>query len=188
MSDETVTSLTDAESVALLAMLDENKRLKRLSDRELVFECLAADLEAEAVIEEMMGRLYPRWAFERVDGSVEEVAPKRVYVAGPMTGIEHYNRTAFETAAKTLNAAGYNAITPFDCLTTDDWQEGTRADIRAMLQCEEIFVLPGWQNSKGASLEIQIARTLKMPITELGSNGWQGCTCMGQGECEFCRG
>lgn len=161
------TELSTQELNGLVAMVDEDRRLRSLSDRALVFECLSARLGNETIIEEMMSRLFPRWAYENRDGSEIEAAPKRVYVAGPMSGIDHYNRTAFEAAARQLNGQGYDAITPFDALTTDDWHEGMRADIRAMLQCEEVFVLPGWQKSKGASLEIQIALTLEMPITEL---------------------
>lgn len=53
-------------------MADEYNRLKSLSDRELVFECLASDMENEDVISEMMSRLYPNWWKENPDGSAFE--------------------------------------------------------------------------------------------------------------------
>ncbi len=70
--------LSDKELEALVAMVDESARLHRLTNRELVFECLATNLENDTVIEEMMSRIYPNWSNENADGSPLEDKPEGV--------------------------------------------------------------------------------------------------------------
>ena len=41
-----------------------------------------------------------------------------------------------------------------------------RRDIGAMTECDFIVVLKGWEKSKGANLEVYIARNLSMPIID----------------------
>jgi hypothetical protein len=36
-----------------------------------------------------------------------------------------------------------------------------------MLQCDSVLMLPGWQHSKGATIERFVAEACAMPITEL---------------------
>ncbi len=42
-----------------------------------------------------------------------------------------------------------------------------RASLRMMLECDSVLMLPGWQQSKGASLERLVAESSAMPTTEL---------------------
>lgn len=64
--------LSDKESNALMQLVEEQARLQSLTNRALVFECLSSNLQSDDVIEEMMTRLYPRWAYENEDGTVIE--------------------------------------------------------------------------------------------------------------------
>ncbi|MEY2690235.1 MAG: hypothetical protein RL375_4435, partial [Pseudomonadota bacterium] len=43
-------------------------------------------------------------------------------------------------------------------------------DIRELVLCDGIALLPCWENSKGASLEYRIARGLDMPVERV--EGW----------------
>ena len=91
---------------------------------------------------------------------------KRVYVAGPMSGIEDFNRPVFNAAAAHLRANGYAVVNPAENGLPDDapWSEHMRRDIADLMTCGAIFMLPGWSRSTGATLEHAIATRLGMTI------------------------
>lgn len=93
--------------------------------------------------------------------------PKRIYLAGPMTGHSEHNFPAFREAASRLEAAGWEVVNPADNFggRTDLPRESyLRADVALLLQCDTVAVLPGWETSLGAKLEYLLARELQMPI------------------------
>ena len=90
-----------------------------------------------------------------------------IYIAGPMTGLPDLNFPAFHTAAKRLRAQGFEVINPAE-INPDQhmsWQACMRTDIAALVFCDGIHLLPGWQNSDGATLEHDIALRLGLAIT-----------------------
>jgi hypothetical protein len=91
---------------------------------------------------------------------------RRIYVAGPMTGIEHFNFPAFNAKADALRAEGWTVLNPADhgIVEGADWGDYLRHDIAGLATCEAIHLLPGWTKSKGARLEHSIATALGMPI------------------------
>lgn len=90
----------------------------------------------------------------------------RIYIAGPMTGIPEFNYPAFHTAKADLLAAGFEVRSPADHALGAHlvWADYMRKDIPWLLECDAVAVLPGWEGSRGASLEIHIARALEMPV------------------------
>lgn len=84
---------------------------------------------------------------------------KRIYIAGPMTGIENFNYPAFHAAAKTLRDAGHDAVNPAEISpgTEKTWECAMRQDLREMLTCDAVALLPGWESSKGANIERELA-------------------------------
>lgn len=94
----------------------------------------------------------------------------KVYLAGPMTGYPEKNYPAFVNAAAWLREVGYAVVSPAEVnpdLNEGTWQECMKKDIHELLACECVVVLPGWQNSEGATLEVNIARAMSMPIMQL---------------------
>jgi hypothetical protein len=87
------------------------------------------------------------------------------YLSGPMTGIEEYNFPAFAKAAKFLRDQGLEVVSAHEIKHEDNgvpgsltWDAYLRGDLIEMLKkCNGIILLPGWENSKGASLEFQLA-------------------------------
>jgi hypothetical protein len=91
---------------------------------------------------------------------------KTIYVSGPMTGCKDLNFPAFHAAARLLRDMGHTVINPAEINpdTTMPWEQCMRADIKALCDCDAIYLLPGWERSKGAHLELHIAHRIGMEV------------------------
>lgn len=89
-----------------------------------------------------------------------------VYVAGPMTGYVDHNFPAFNNAAAKLEFMGWTVFNPaengYDPRAT--WADYMHLDIKMLTECEAIALLPNWEKSPGAHLEVSIAIALGMRI------------------------
>lgn len=93
----------------------------------------------------------------------------KLYLAGPMTGLPEFNFPAFRERAAALRAQGHEVLNPAeldDGDTSQAWDYYMRRDLALLLECEAVAVLPRWQRSRGASLEVHVARTLGMPVLD----------------------
>lgn len=94
----------------------------------------------------------------------------KVYIAGPMTGIEDYNYPAFHHAAERWAEEGWeveNPATHFDGDQSRPYEDYISAALATIPYCDVITLLPGWKNSKGARMERYVAE-------ELGKVIWEG--------------
>lgn len=94
----------------------------------------------------------------------------RWYLAGPMAGIENLNFPLFHYAARILRQAGREIINPAEINSNNanGWADCMRADIRELVTCDGILLLPGWEKSRGAVLEHHIAAALGMKVEWIG--------------------
>ncbi|GAB3215823.1 DUF4406 domain-containing protein [Pseudaeromonas pectinilytica] len=101
---------------------------------------------------------------------------RKVYIAGPMTGLPEMNRPAFSAAAEYLEGLGAKVMNP--AILPDGWEhhQYMRIAIPMMMECEVVAFLPGWQDSKGARVEftrsrafalVQVALDLGTPVDGL---------------------
>jgi hypothetical protein len=90
------------------------------------------------------------------------------YLAGPMAGYINHNHPAFNAATIKLRNHGYRIINPaeYGDLVTR-WQECMKRDIHALLWCDAVITMPWWIHSRGATLEVRLARDLEMPVHPL---------------------
>lgn len=93
--------------------------------------------------------------------------PNRLYLAGPMSGFPQHNFPLFHRVAAHLRAHGHDVFNPAE--NKDGGSPQSRAfymrlDIPALIASEAVVTLPGWQRSRGASLEVWLALDLGMPI------------------------
>lgn len=91
----------------------------------------------------------------------------KVYISG---AIAHHDimerKEAFASAALRLRGMGFDAVNPFENGLPDEahWMEHMRADIRLLLGCDFIYMLQGWELSKGAKLELDVASSCGIKV------------------------
>lgn len=104
----------------------------------------------------------------------------RVYVSGPMSGHIDSNFPAFHAAAAALRGIGFDVVNPAEINpgeppppdASDDahkhfWRQCLRADVRELCDCDMVALLPGWEDSSGAHLEVHIAHRLGIKVRAL---------------------
>lgn len=72
----------------------------------------------------------------------------------------------FGEAQKKLEAEGHEVINPLQVVNDwkCSWDVAMRKCIAAMMECEAVYVLNNYSESRGARLEIEIAGALRMKI------------------------
>lgn len=67
---------------------------------------------------------------------------KRIYIAGPMSGLPAMNYPAFNTEAARLRALGFEVENPAENPEQDSWEAYMRVAQRQMLTCGTMKALP----------------------------------------------
>ena len=95
---------------------------------------------------------------------------KRVYIAGPMSGLPEFNYPAFNEAAQRLRALGYHVENPAEnpVPPCKSWAGYMRLSVAQLATCEGVALLPGWESSKGAIEEHRLAHVLDLPVIRVG--------------------
>lgn len=89
-----------------------------------------------------------------------EIIKEKVYISGPIAGYDISERKlAFLKVQHMLETIGYQPVNPFDNGVPDDanWRVHMKADIAMLVQCDAIYMMPGWELSKGCKLELDVA-------------------------------
>jgi len=98
-------------------------------------------------------------------GWVQKGKGMKIYIAGPMTGYEDFNYPAFHAAERKLALCDVcNPARNFEGIQDLPYKEYIRQDIKTLLECDAIYLLCGWENSRGARLEKHIADVLGLEI------------------------
>jgi hypothetical protein len=83
-----------------------------------------------------------------------------------MTGLPEFNYPAFNAEAARLRALGLRVENPAENPLPAEapWHQCMRAAIRQMLTCDTVALLPGWNTSRGANVEVELATHLKLEV------------------------
>lgn len=98
--------------------------------------------------------------------------PRKVYLAGPMSGYPDWNLEKFHEIEKKWRTAGWVVYSPAALHVAVGHviygDAEVRQAIRLDLVCIEhawcVALLPGWQHSIGATLELAYAQFLGLPV------------------------
>lgn len=100
---------------------------------------------------------------------------KSVYISGAISDVENWQENFIE-AEKKLEAMQFKRIVNpiavavrIDSIFTLNRRNPTyadymKADIKELIKCDCICMLPNWKSSNGAKLEYRIAKALNMQI------------------------
>ena len=109
---------------------------------------------------------------------------RRVYISGPITGILNYNIAEFKKYEEKFKNLNFEVVNPHELFTKEEvdginksledkvisFEEHhaffMRRDIKEMMDCDFIAVLNGWEKSKGANIEVYVARNLNIPVID----------------------
>ncbi len=95
---------------------------------------------------------------------------RKIYVAGAMSGHANLNHPAFHAKEAQLRAHGWDVINPA-AMDVDagidpskpmeeyDYEDAAHRDIQALQLCDAIYLMAGWQHSKGACWERSLAKS-----------------------------
>lgn len=97
----------------------------------------------------------------------------KIYLSGPMTGLPDYNRAAFREAADFYRSQHFQVRDPSRIVLEpkqpdeirSEWQRYMVHAVRMLLECDAIVMLDGWEDSKGARIEHDLAVQLGLRLT-----------------------
>ena len=90
----------------------------------------------------------------------------RIYLAGPMRGLPGLNFGSFHMYATRLRAEGHEVFSPAEVkLPQDNIREIFAVEMEWLCRkAEAVYLLPGWEKSKGANAERALAVALDLLV------------------------
>lgn len=95
---------------------------------------------------------------------------QRPYISGPMTSYQHHNFPLFFRVDEKLKQFDYDPLNParntgdtwesayqYALDNPQTWEAYIRKDTEAVLKSDGMVLLPGWERSKGACLEVVVS-------------------------------
>ena len=92
-----------------------------------------------------------------------------IYISGPISKrSQTQTQKHFGEARKALEEQGYDVVDPtklgFENAGVAEWDKFMREGIKLLMDCDAIYMLEGWEDSRGATIESDLAWELGMPI------------------------
>lgn len=98
----------------------------------------------------------------------------RIYISGPISGLPYDQvRARFERDKRDLAAADFEPVSPLDNGLPPDapWEEHMKRDLELLAECDAIYLMNGWERSKGCRMEFNAAISANKRITYERENG-----------------
>jgi hypothetical protein len=95
----------------------------------------------------------------------------KIYISGQIKGLRLENaKSIFKQAEVVLHNAGFQYVNPLEIDETfepagrEDWDACMLIDIKHLWDCDGIYMMFNWQESKGARIEHAIAKEMGKKI------------------------
>lgn len=116
--------------------------------------------------------------FEVEEHIIEAEKSKKIYISGPITANKEHYRECFSAAVDFLKSKGYDVIDPSiddyteavksagieDVWSKEAWVYYLQRDINIVANCDGIYLLKGWEESNGATVELAVAKHCNIPV------------------------
>lgn len=92
----------------------------------------------------------------------------KIYISGPITGLPIDGcRARFEAAEEMLRGQGFTPVNPMkNGLPVDaPYEEHMKRDLEMLAECDAIYLMNGWERSKGCRMEFNAAISANKRIT-----------------------
>lgn len=91
----------------------------------------------------------------------------RIYISGKVTGLPVTDaRRKFADVRDFLESIGFEVVNPMEDGLPDDaaWEQHMVKDIEMLFTCDAIYLMSDWVESKGASIEHDIAKRMGLMV------------------------
>jgi len=128
------------------------------SMKEIIHLLWACDKQQLGAIEDKLtsGKRYDKSAPDQ----------KLIYISGKISGIEEQAALLFADAMLEVEKLGCIGVNPMELNHKHDqsWSSYMRVDLKALMDCDGIYLLSNWEESPGAKIEHDLAVKLGMEI------------------------
>lgn len=185
--DDNIILLTGFED-AFLGVGEQFSRATAVYDYDKCIKCLVADgMSEEEAVEYFSYNVQGAWLGDSTPTILYrprdyglETGKRVVYISGPMTGIKEFNFPAFDAARDELVRDGWEVLSPADMdramgidgagktgnerIDHETFLRLVDQDIACVKRADMIYMLRGWEKSKGANAEHALGRWLGKKI------------------------
>jgi hypothetical protein len=105
----------------------------------------------------------------------------KCYLSGPMTGLPDFNVHAFEACTQLLRDSGWEVLSPHENdaeagvilegtsgkieeLENFSFKHAMAKDLFQVCSSDAMFVMPGWEESTGGKIEVDVAQRVGVPV------------------------
>lgn len=91
----------------------------------------------------------------------------KIFISGQISGLPlDTAKAAFAEAAEFVRSQGDESVSTFDTGIPDgsSWDQHMIANLKLLTQCDKIFMMAGWERSRGSRVEYKFAVERRMPV------------------------